>query len=98
MINQNRRFALYLFSIFCLLGISAIFLWALFCNMTAKKRKEYNKFFLIILILSILIILVISPFMVIVQLYYLMNFSILVVLVSLLGYLLSKTKPERASS
>lgn len=81
-----------LFSIFCLLGISAIILWALFYNMTDEKRKEYNQFFLIVMILSFLIILVISPFMVIVPLYYLMNFSIIVVLVSLLGYLISKKK------
>lgn len=87
-----------LFNIFCLLGISAIILWALFYNMTIEKRKVYNQFFLIVMILSFLIILVISPFMVITPLYYLMYFSVIVVLVSLLGYLLSKPKPERASS
>ena len=89
---------MYLFSIFCLLGIISIIFRALFYNMAAEKRKECNYFFFIVMILSILTIIVISPFMAIEQLIYLMLFSILVTLISLLGYLFSKTKSESGSS
>lgn len=81
---------MFLIYIMCILVIFSIVFWAMFYNMAAEKRKPYNYFFAIIMIISFVLILILSPFMIIEQLQYRMIFSILVFLVSLIGYLFSR--------
>jgi FtsH-binding integral membrane protein len=76
----------------CLLVVFSIVFWALFHNMNIEKRKGYNLFFFIILIVSFVMVLILSPFSKIAQLQYVMIFSIILAFISLLGYLFSKIK------
>lgn len=81
-----------LINITCILVIISIVFWAMFHTMSTEKRKSSNLFFLSIFIVSFVLILILSPFMDIEQLQYIMIFTIVVALISLVGYLFSRTK------